>query len=245
MRKSTQQSIKDNSYINYYLRCIKRRRFLLITIMKLQIIKDLFFTVAVLCCMLLLSIPYLKIIIAAGLTILYAISTKEKFKSIGFSKQKSWIASLLQSIAISLIIVALSMYIIRPLTEYITNEKIDSSAFRPLVGNANLFGFYLLIGWLVGGISEELIFRGFLMKRITTYIPGEYGIVFAIVITSSLFGYLHSYQGLVGQIQTGIIGAMLASIYFIFSRRLMLVILTHGFVNTISFSLIYFEIIAI
>ena len=153
--------------------------------------------------------------------------------------------ALLQSLLLACVIVALTFFIITPLVEYLTGNSIDASLFRPLQGNFELFLNYLAIGWIVGGISEEIVFRGFLLNRITSYIPNETGVVYAIVITSALFGFMHGYQGIAGQIQTGIIGALLATIYYVCGKRLTIAILTHGLVNTISFSLIYFKAVEI
>ncbi|WP_462248709.1 lysostaphin resistance A-like protein [Ekhidna sp.] len=213
--------------------------------MKRQPIIDLLFTAGILSVMLFLSTPFVKVILAALISIIYAITNKDRFKSIGFNKPGSWMLALLQSLLLACVIVALTFFIITPLVEYLTDNSIDASLFKPLQGNLDLFLNYLAIGWIVGGISEEIIFRGFLLNRITTYIPNETGVVYAIVITSTLFGFMHGYQGIAGQLQTGIIGALLATIYYVSGKRLTIAILTHGLVNTISFSLIYFKAVEI
>lgn len=213
--------------------------------MKNPRIKDLIFVAAILACVTIISLPFVKMIVSAIVVIIYATLNKEQFSSIGFSQPASWLASLVQSIFLAVVIVALVMYIIGPAVEYLTNETIDLTVYSPLVGNPQLFMRYLVIGWVIGGICEELVFRGFLLERIAHYIPGKWGVVMAILLTSTLFGYLHSYQGLSGQLTTGIIGAMLGTIYLVSGRHLLLAILTHGMVNTISFSMAYFEIVGV
>ncbi|WP_436516917.1 CPBP family intramembrane glutamic endopeptidase [Ekhidna sp. To15] len=213
--------------------------------MKNPRIKDLIFVAAILGCITFISMPFVNMIAAAIVVIIYATVNKEQFSSIGFSKPASWLASFVQSIFLAVVIVALVMYIIRPTIEYLTHETIDLTIYSPLVGNPQLLMRYLLIGWVIGGICEELIFRGFFLERITHYISGGLGTVIAIILTSTLFGYLHSYQGISGQLTTGIIGAILGTIYFLSGRRVLLTILTHGMINTICFSLIYFDMFTI
>lgn len=213
--------------------------------MKRPIIKDLLFTIAMVASMLFVRIPYLGVILAASLVIIYALSSKDRFKAIGFDKTKSWIVAFVQSLILAAVILALSHFVIRPFVEHITGTRLNANVFRPLVGNTQLLALYISIGWIVGGISEELIFRGFLLKRIITYIPGEFGVVFAIILTSALFGFLHDYQGPAGQLQTGIIGAILASIYFASGKQMALTMFTHGMINTLAFSSIYFDLVGI
>ena len=207
--------------------------------MKNPRVQDLVFTVAILACITFISVPYASMLASAVVVIIYATMNKEQFSSIGFSKPASWLASLVQSIVLAAIIVVLVMYIVRPAVEFLTHDPIDSSIFRPLVGNPQLLIQFLVIGWVIGGICEEIIFRGFFLERISSYISGRAGILVAIALTSTLFGFLHSYQGISGQLTTGIVGAMLGAIYFASGRRVLLTIFTHGMINTISFSMIY------
>lgn len=59
------------------------------------------------------------------------------------------------------------------------------------------------------GICEEVLFRGYLMQVLDSYVP-TYGAVF---IASILFGLPHIYQGPVHVIRTAVIGVIMALAY--------------------------------
>ena len=211
-------------------------------IMKYPAIKDLIFTVVILLFVLAVKTPYLSMILAAIVVIIYASINEKRFISAGFKRPVSWLTSFIQSLFLATVIGLIVIYFIQPAIDYITQSPVDLTIFNPLVGNPQLLLHYIMIGWIVGGVSEELVFRGFLLNKIINYIPGNSGIALAILLTSSLFGFLHNYQGISGQLTTGIVGAMLAAIYFLSGKRLVLTILTHGMINTISFLIIFFDL---
>jgi membrane protease YdiL (CAAX protease family) len=62
------------------------------------------------------------------------------------------------------------------------------------------------------GVSEELVFRGFLFYYIATFLP-ETGLPGLILLSSVVFGYCHIYQGWQGALLTGIIGLVFALLY--------------------------------
>ncbi len=62
------------------------------------------------------------------------------------------------------------------------------------------------------GVSEELVFRGFLLYYIAVNLPGL-GIVERVVLASVVFGLCHFYQGWKGVLGTGILGAVFCGLY--------------------------------
>lgn len=77
-----------------------------------------------------------------------------------------------------------------------------------------------------GGVSEELLFRGFLFYYLSMYVP-HINNVEKILLTSLLFGVAHLYQGWRGVAATGIAGVVLASLY-VLSGSLLLPIVLHA-----------------
>lgn len=74
------------------------------------------------------------------------------------------------------------------------------------------------------GIHEEVFFRGFLLSRIQTATRSR---VWAILITSAIFGSLHFYQGPAGVFQTGAIGLVVA-VVVTYTRTLWPAIIAHA-----------------
>jgi membrane protease YdiL (CAAX protease family) len=67
--------------------------------------------------------------------------------------------------------------------------------------------FYLLS--ISAGIGEEVLYRGFVFAYLLNYLH----LAWVVVISSLLFGIAHTYQGLKGIPQTGLIGLALALLY--------------------------------
>jgi membrane protease YdiL (CAAX protease family) len=67
--------------------------------------------------------------------------------------------------------------------------------------------------WFVGlsfaaGFGEEIAFRGYAISTMTSILPSPW---VAAVVTSVSFGFLHSYQGVIGIVRTTLLGLVLAT----------------------------------
>ena len=116
-----------------------------------------------------------------------------------------------------------------------------SNRFAELPGNLSMFVLWLLMGWIIGGFVEELIFRGYLLNKCEMAMRGVPGaVVIAVLIQSILFGQQHFYyQGLGGALATGTLAAISAFFYLLGKRNLWALILSHGLANTLGLSALY------
>lgn len=66
---------------------------------------------------------------------------------------------------------------------------------------------------LTAGITEEMIYRGFLIYAITYLFP-NFSIWLVLVLSSFLFGLAHTYQGFkIGVLRTTIVGFIFSILY--------------------------------
>ena len=79
---------------------------------------------------------------------------------------------------------------------------------------------------IIGGISEELLFRGFLFYYLSVYVPHINNLE-KILLTSLLFGIAHLYQGWRGVAASGVSGVILAGLY-VLGGGLLLPIVFHA-----------------
>src|SRR5690349_11888738 len=79
---------------------------------------------------------------------------------------------------------------------------------------------------ITAGLCEELLFRGFMIW----YLQHFMGLIPAAIVSSVLFGFGHLYQGLKGVLQTGLVGAFMATIYLL-SGSLVLPMLIHALMD--------------
>lgn len=68
---------------------------------------------------------------------------------------------------------------------------------------------------LSAAITEEIIYRGFLLYMLKMFIP-NINIFWHVILASIIFGLAHSYQGISGIIKTSIIGFVFNILYLIF-----------------------------
>ena len=115
--------------------------------------------------------------------------------------------------------------------------------FADLPGNLPMLTLWIGIGWVIGGFTEELLFRGFLFNKCETALRGLPGaVLIAILIQSVLFGQQHFYyQGLSGALVTGTLAAISSLLYLSGRRNLWALILSHGWANTIGMTMLYLQ----
>mgnify|MGYP001820646474 CR=1 FL=1 len=189
----------------------------------------------------LVRIPYVNLLLAFLVVMVVALSKYDKDLSRLFFNDKSILDILLKSFLYASSLVLLSYYVLIRVIESLTNEQVNYEVFEPIKGNFNILITYLGIGWLIGGVLEEFIFRGYLLQTIENILPKKIGLLVGVLLSSIIFGWLHDYQGISGQLLTGIAGALLGLIYLFNNKNVWLNILTHGFMNTICMIFLYFN----
>jgi membrane protease YdiL (CAAX protease family) len=79
------------------------------------------------------------------------------------------------------------------------------------------------------GVSEELVFRGFLLYYLSVYVP-HINTLERVLLISVSFGLAHIYQGRVGAIGAGTLGLVFAGIYWM-TGSLLLPMALHAVVD--------------
>ncbi|MDJ0941721.1 MAG: CPBP family intramembrane metalloprotease [Woeseiaceae bacterium] len=115
--------------------------------------------------------------------------------------------------------------------------------FADLPGNLPMLVLWIGIGWVIGGFTEEILFRGFLFNKCEMALRGLPGaVLIAVLFQSVLFGQQHLYyQGLGGALATGTLAAISGLLYLFGRRNLWALILSHGLANTLGMTMLYFQ----
>ena len=164
---------------------------------------------------------------------------KKLFTSLGFStfKFKDFFVA---APIIAGVLFIIYYFILVPFITALTNQPIDISQFDELQGNIYYSLVMLIFIWISAGFGEEIIWRGYFMRQLIKFFgDSKLSIVINILLCGVVFGFLHGYQGITGQIITGIIGMILATIFYIKKYNLWLNIAIHGFFDTIALIIIY------
>jgi membrane protease YdiL (CAAX protease family) len=137
-----------------------------------------------------------------------------------------------------LIWILLVLALFMPVLEHLTGEQRDVSQFAPLEGNLRLLVFMLLLSWTLAAVGEEFAFRGYVQTRIREVLPGSLGVIVAVLLSSLLFGLIHTEQGVIGIALTTIDAIFFSVLRYRF-HTLWASILAHGFNNTIGMVAFY------
>ena len=176
------------------------------------------------------------------LAALFICIRRGSFAEIGFGRPASWRRTLLLGIAIGVLAQVVFVLLIDPLLARWTGTPVDLSSLDAMRGNVPVFLMMLAIGWVLGGFLEEMLFRGYLLKRIQ-YVIGDRGwaSAAALLLTSIAFGMAHGYQDTSGMISTGLMALLLGALFIRSQGNLWLPILVHGVSNTIGLTLIFID----
>ena len=193
---------------------------------------------------LILGLPGIGVVPAFCLSLIVAIIAKRQgsFRDLGLHRPESWRSTLVAGLLWGTATGFLFLLIVDPALEQLTGEVINLEQLD-IRGKFVPFLIWLAIGWIVGGFIEEFTFRATIISRLTAVLGNNaFGIVTALIVSSVPFGLAHGYQGLAGQLSTGLTGLIFGILYVQYKRNLWVPILAHGFNNTVGITLIYFDL---
>lgn len=210
------------------------------TILKIKFVPLL----AVSICYILYLLGYFQILIGTFVVLIASLVEfrKEIFKSLGFQKKGLKIKNLLITAPLfSGGLFLLYYFVLVPGVTHLTGQAMDFSQFDSFNGNLSATLGLLVFMWVSAAFGEEILFRGYLMKQFIKFFgKSKVSLLINILLFGIIFGWLHSYQGISGQVITGIVGMLLAIIFYIRKYDLWFIIAVHGFFDTIALVFIYY-----
>ncbi len=121
-----------------------------------------------------------------------------------------------------------------PVASHISGQEQDMGVFADVQGDLALLVLLVVLSWTLGAVVEEMAFRGFLLTRLGELFGRQRaGLAAAVVVSSALFGVLHSEQGVVGVVAVALdgVGFCVLRVYF---GTVWAPMLAHGFNNTLG-----------
>jgi membrane protease YdiL (CAAX protease family) len=164
----------------------------------------------------------------------------EPWRSIGFAvPQRPW-RDVSVGIVAGILMEWFAVAVTTPLISGWFGVEPDYSEFASVKGNLTLLLVFLALSWTLAAGGEEICFRGFLMNRVARLFGGgNPAWVVALFVTSALFGWGHTEQGVSGWVQEGLSGFLLGLLFLAMGRNLLAPMVAHGMSNTVAFVLIY------
>jgi membrane protease YdiL (CAAX protease family) len=112
-------------------------------------------------------------------------------------------------------------------------EGADMSGYAYLKDNIWMLLLTLAGVYIVSSFGEEVIYRAFLINRITEMgLDSKKGKMIAVLISSVIFGLIHYAWGPMGIVQTGFMGLVLGICYMKLKKRLWILIFAHAYMDT-------------
>lgn len=158
------------------------------------------------------------------------------WSAIGFRYPASW----LKTIGLTFLSIAVFILCTQLMAVFADRHFEDltyGSRFDHIEGNLNAYIVIMVLVWTHGSFFEELLFRAFMISKVSEFLGGRWSSdIIALLLSSAFFGYRHAYyQGIHGALITGAGGFAFGLMYLWFGRKNILpIILAHGIFNTLG-----------
>jgi membrane protease YdiL (CAAX protease family) len=164
------------------------------------------------------------------------------WREIGMAKPASWrktvllgVGTLIAYLFISIVFQALLVNVLG-----LAVAPSDRSSFDVLYGNLPLLILYVAAAWTFIAFGEEMIFRAFLMNTLAQlFDSAKARWVLTLIGSSIIFGLAHFSWGVMGIVETTLMGLVLGFVYLRSGRNLWITIIAHGIANTLGFTMVY------
>lgn len=119
-------------------------------------------------------------------------------------------------------------------------ESADMSNYTYLQNNIPMLMLTLLGVYIVSSFGEEVIYRAFLINRISEMgFSDKWKNRIAVLLSAVIFGLIHYEWGPMGMIQTTFMGLVLGYFYLRYKRNIWILVLAHAYMDTILMVQIY------
>jgi len=164
-----------------------------------------------------------------------------RWRNVGFTLNRGWLLTLALGVGAGLLMEAFELFVSQPLLIRITGKQPDLSDVQAIYGNLKWTLILLALTWPLAAFGEEMVWRGYLMNRVAGI--GKHtrlAWIVGLVAVNMAFGYAHSYQGVTGIIDEGLMGVLLGLFYLGTGCNLSVAIIAHGVADTVDLLLIFF-----
>lgn len=162
--------------------------------------------------------------------------------SLGFVKPSSWRTVPLWVLGILIAFIVTQNAVPLLLAPFFDMPQPDLSRYDVIRGNAAAAITYALLLPLVAAVPEEILYRGFLISRLTEIFGNRRNsMIPAVFAQSVIFGAAHFQWGLGGVVATAIMGAVWGAAFIACGRNLWIVILAHGAAHVALVAQLYFS----
>lgn len=162
------------------------------------------------------------------------------FANVGFSWKRFEWKVIPIGVAAAVLLVSFSQLLLFPLLDtFISFPETEVEMYNKLDGNVGFYAIMLTMGWLIGGVYEEIVFHGYIYVQLKKVLPGKSNALISFALTSVLFGAYHLQLGYADTLNAFLVGMGYHLLALRFKGNLWYSIIGHGTYNTIVITLLY------
>jgi uncharacterized protein len=163
------------------------------------------------------------------------------WRAVGLTRYRTWPMTIAIGVVLGALLETFQLLVTQPILARLLGRQPDLELFRMLIGNIKMTLLFIALSWTLAAFGEELVWRGYLMNRVTDLLGRrKRSWMLSLVIVSIGFGLAHGYQGLTGWIEEGLAGLAFGLMYLRTGKNLAVPIVAHGVCDTIDMVLIFF-----
>jgi len=184
---------------------------------------------------------FIPTIVILGIIVISLLIRRENISVLGFKRERRALRMAAMIFLLVIVWQLIQLSLIMPILNHLTGVTQDLSTFEKLKGNVSLLLTLLALTWTLAAFGEEIVYRGYLQKRIgDLFGSNRTGLLLAVGISSILFGIAHTEQGFSGVIITTLDALFFSWLKHKYGNNLWASILAHGFSNTIGMVAFFF-----
>ena len=187
---------------------------------------------------LILLITSISLVIVLAVTYLSQKLRGKQFKAYGLGLDRLPDLKMLGLLFLgSLALQALDVFVIEKIAVNIFHSSLNTVEMK----STQELLVFILVGFIGGGLREELYYRGYLINKIALCFPEKIGVWIGTIFQIALFAANHTYQGAVGIFETAL-GATVFSLIYLRTRSLWNAVIFHGLFDLSGILAIYFHL---
>jgi hypothetical protein len=161
------------------------------------------------------------------------------WKTIGLKKPENWFHTATIGFLVGILAVLFGILVISPLFR-LAGQAPSTDMLSSLQGNFPLFIVLVIITWLLAAILEEMVYRGYLLNRLTDVLGhSTRGWIISVILSAVLFSLAHGRYEPQFVWTSFLAGVLEGWLYLTSQRNLWLPIIFHGITNSISITIAF------
>ena len=171
----------------------------------------------------------LAVLAGAAAAVAVTLARGGTLSDLGFRRPDRWATVPLWALGILIVFVIAQNVVPLLVAPFFDLPEPDMSRYDAVRGNLAAAVSLALVLPLTAAIPEEILYRGFLIERLTGLFAGARGAsALAVLVQALIFGSVHFQWGLGGIVVTAIMGAIWGFAFLLCGRNLWIVIIAHS-----------------